>query len=68
MRVAVIIPALDEQESVAHVIAGIPRDLVDEVVVVDNGSTDRTAEVSLLQERKWCGRSDGVTATPVPQV
>jgi glycosyltransferase involved in cell wall biosynthesis len=46
VRVAVIIPALNEQESVAHVIAGIPRDLVDEVVVVDNGSTDRTAEVS----------------------
>lgn len=46
MRVAVIIPALNEQESVVYVIVGIPRDQVDEVVVVDNGSTDRTAEVS----------------------
>ena len=46
MRVAAIIPALNEQESVAHVIAGVPRDLVNEVVVVDNGSADRTAEVA----------------------
>ena len=46
MRVGVIIPALNEEESVAHVIADVARDLVHEVIVVDNGSTDRTAEVS----------------------
>jgi glycosyltransferase involved in cell wall biosynthesis len=46
VRVAVIIPALDEEESIVHVIAAVPRDCVDEVYVVDNGSTDRTAEVA----------------------
>jgi glycosyltransferase involved in cell wall biosynthesis len=46
VRVAVIIPALNEEESIVHVIAGVPRDRVDEVLVVDNGSTDRTAEVA----------------------
>ena len=46
MKIAVIIPALNEEESIAHVIAEVPRDLVQEIVVVDNGSTDRTAEVA----------------------
>jgi glycosyltransferase involved in cell wall biosynthesis len=46
MRIAVIIPALNEEGSVAHVIAKVPRDLVHEIIVVDNGSTDRTAEVA----------------------
>lgn len=46
MTVAVIIPALDEERAIAQVIAGIPRDLIDTIVVVDNGSTDRTADVA----------------------
>ena len=46
MRVAIIIPALNEEEAVAHVLADVPRDLVHQVIVVDNGSTDRTAEMA----------------------
>ena len=46
MRVAVIIPALNEEESVGHVVAEVPRDLIAEVIVVDNASTDRTVEVA----------------------
>ena len=46
MRISAIIPALNEQESIVHVLAGLPREMVDEVIVVDNGSTDRTAEVA----------------------
>lgn len=43
-RVAVVIPALDEAESLPGVLAALPRGL--RVVVVDNGSTDATAEVA----------------------
>lgn len=44
-RIAVVIPALDEERSIGKVIADIP-DWVDDVVVADNGSTDRTVEVA----------------------
>lgn len=43
-RVAVIIPAFNEQASLPRVLADLPR--VGRVVVVDNASTDRTAEVA----------------------
>ncbi len=41
--VTVVIPALNEEEAIAHVVGAIPRAFVDEIVVVDNGSTDATA-------------------------
>lgn len=44
--VSVIIAALNEEEAIANVIRAVPRDVVDEIVVVDNGSNDRTAEVA----------------------
>lgn len=44
-RVAVIIPALDEEASVGRVVAGLPKHF-SEVIVVDNGSRDRTPEVA----------------------
>jgi glycosyltransferase involved in cell wall biosynthesis len=46
MRIVVVIPALDEEASLPRVLADIPRPLVEEVVVADNGSRDRTAEVA----------------------
>ena len=42
--VSVVIPALNEEEPIGDVVRAIPRALVDEVLVVDNGSTDATAE------------------------
>ncbi|WP_030380097.1 MULTISPECIES: glucosyl-3-phosphoglycerate synthase [unclassified Streptomyces] len=50
--VSVVLPALDEEATVGEIVAAIHRDLVrqvplvDEIVVVDSGSTDRTAEVA----------------------
>jgi glycosyltransferase involved in cell wall biosynthesis len=44
--IAVIIPALNEEQSIGRVIEAIPAELGCDVVVVDNGSSDRTAEVA----------------------
>src|SRR6266542_4469841 len=44
--VSVIIAALNEEEAIAKVIAAVPRDIASEIIVVDNGSTDRTATVA----------------------
>jgi glycosyltransferase involved in cell wall biosynthesis len=44
--VDVIIPALNEEAALPRVLAEIPRPTVRRVVVADNGSTDRTAEVA----------------------
>jgi hypothetical protein len=44
-RIAVVIPALDEEQAIGDVVRAIPA-LVHEVIVVDNGSRDRTAEVA----------------------
>ena len=43
-RVAVVIPTLEEEEPIAEVVRAIPRDAVDEIIVVDSGSQDRTVE------------------------
>jgi glycosyltransferase involved in cell wall biosynthesis len=42
-RVAAVIPALNEVDSIGLVVADLPRPLVGRVVVCDNGSTDGTA-------------------------
>ncbi len=42
-NVTVIIPALNEERSVSKVISEIPSGTVREIVVVNNGSTDRTS-------------------------
>lgn len=44
--VSVIIAALNEEEAIAHVINAVPKNLADEIVVVDNGSKDRTAAIA----------------------
>ncbi|HZI49676.1 MAG TPA: glycosyltransferase family 2 protein [Pyrinomonadaceae bacterium] len=44
--VSVIIAALNEEAAIAQVIRSVPKNVADEIVVVDNGSKDRTAEVA----------------------
>src|SRR6266851_507511 len=45
-RVVAIVPALDEEGAIGAVVRGLPHDVVERVVVVDNGSRDRTAAVA----------------------
>lgn len=44
--ITVIIPVLNEEQTLPLVLNDIPKDLVDEVVVVDNGSTDKTPSIA----------------------
>ncbi|HUU53458.1 MAG TPA: glycosyltransferase family 2 protein [Armatimonadota bacterium] len=45
-RLAIIIPALDEEQSIGRAIDAIPKHLAPDIVVVDNGSADSTAQVA----------------------
>ncbi len=46
MAVAVILPARNESLALGQVLAGLPRSLIRQVIVVDNGSTDHTAGIA----------------------
>lgn len=46
MRVAVIIPARNEALALNQVLSEIPRQTVHQLIVVDNGSTDGTAQLA----------------------
>ena len=43
--ITVIMPCLNEEQGIEQVLRRMPP-FVDEVIVVDNGSTDRTSEVA----------------------
>jgi hypothetical protein len=45
LKITVVIPCLNEEQGIEQVLRRMPE-FVDEVVVVDNGSTDRTSEIA----------------------
>ncbi len=47
MKAALIIPALNEESALGEVLQEIPEGLFQQVIVADNGSTDRTSEVAI---------------------
>lgn len=52
MKVSVIIPAYNEEAALPLVLRELPRQRVQEVIVVDNGSTDRTFAVAQAAQAK----------------
>lgn len=46
MIVEIIIPAYNEEPSIARVIEALPKGCLNRIIVVDNDSTDRTAEIA----------------------
>lgn len=45
LKITVVIPCLNEEQGIEQVLRRMP-DFVDETIIVDNGSTDRTSEVA----------------------
>ncbi len=45
LRVTVVIPCLNEEDGIGKVLSDVPS-FVDEIIVVDNGSTDQTAQIA----------------------
>ncbi len=45
-RVSVIIPAYNEESSIGLVLQHLPQEILNEIIVVDNASTDATAKVA----------------------
>jgi glycosyltransferase involved in cell wall biosynthesis len=48
-KVSIIIPALNEAESIGQVVRSMPWPLISECIVVDNGSTDSTAQIATFE-------------------
>ncbi len=44
-RLSVLIPALNERDSLPQMLAELPKHLIDEIVVIDGHSTDGTPEL-----------------------
>ena len=62
-KVSVVLPALNEEEAIGNVIDEIPVEELEskgyqtEIIVVDNGSTDKTAEIAAAQGAKVISES-----------
>ncbi|HZX38889.1 MAG TPA: glucosyl-3-phosphoglycerate synthase, partial [Streptomyces sp.] len=68
--VSVVLPALNEEETVGEIVSAIRHDLmdqvplVDEIVVIDSGSTDRTSAVAAAAGARVVHRDDILPRLP----
>ena len=76
-KISVIIPAYNEEESLPHVLNDLPQDRLHQIIVVDNRSTDRTAEVArengatvIYEKRQGYGQAclAGMDALDAPDI
>ena len=77
MRVSVIIPTHNEAQAIGRVLADLPRDLVNEVIVVDSQSSDGTQDIAarmgarvISEARRGYGQAclTGLAAASAPDV
>jgi glycosyltransferase involved in cell wall biosynthesis len=77
VRVSVVIPTYNEAQSIGLVLADIPAEIVQQVLVVDSESTDGTAQIArdmgaevLREPRRGYGRAclTGLAAVNAPDV
>jgi glycosyltransferase involved in cell wall biosynthesis len=77
VRVSVIIPTRNEAQAIGRVLADLPSDLVNEVIVVDNHSSDETRAIAscmgarvISEARRGYGQAclTGLAAASVPDV
>jgi glycosyltransferase involved in cell wall biosynthesis len=77
LRVSVVIPTHNEAQSIGHVLADLPTELVTEVLVVDSNSTDGTPEIAakmgarvIHEPRRGYGRAclTGIAAANSPDI
>ena len=76
-KISVIIPAYNEEKSLPLVLNDLPKDQLHQIIVVDNRSTDRTAEVArengatvVHERRRGYGRAclTGMAALDAPDI
>ena len=76
-KISVIIPAYNEEESLPHVLNDLPKGRLHQIIVVDNRSTDRTAEVArangatvVYEKRQGYGQAclSGMDALDAPDI
>ena len=76
-RISVIIPAFNEEDSIGLVLDALPQDLIHEIIVVDNNSTDNTARSAIekgarvvAEQRRGYGSAclKGISALDNPDI
>ena len=77
MRVSVVIPTSNEAQAIGRVLADLPSNLVNEIIVVDNHSSDETPAIAsrmgarvISESRRGYGRAclTGIAASSAPDV
>ena len=77
MRVSVVIPTRNEAQAIGRVLADLPSNLVNEIIVVDNHSSDETPVIAsrmgarvISESRRGYGRAclTGIAAASAPDV